>query len=196
MQTWNETESYLIAEAGHDLTDSEDVRPCMVAFRDEEPLFVAFLRSFAKGAYDDPIVELLALAAPLDANRLAVSVAGRAWSFEDPVPPVVEGVGDLRQRVLCITVVEAQGPAVDVRSVVVPFFRTPEGLSWEPALRTAGGEGWIPSALRLAVEHRSQMSASRRDIRRQARRCVRLGHLLGFGPGVAADLGLRDAALG
>lgn len=196
VQTWNETESYLIAEAGHDLEDGEDIRPCMVAFRDDKPLFVAFLRSFAKGAYDGPIVELLALAAPLDANRIAVSVGGRAWSLDDPVPPVVEGVGDLRQRVLCITIVEAMGVGVDVRSVVVPFTRTPCGVAWEPALRTAGGEGWMPSALRLAVEHRSEMSASRRDIRRQARRCVRLGHLLALGDGVATDLGLRGAVLG
>ena len=193
---WSETESYLISEAAHDLADGEDIRPCMVAFRDEEPLFVAFLRSFAKGAYDEPLVELLALAAPLDANRVAVSLAGRAWSFEDPVPPVIEGLGDLRQRVLCITIVEDRNSLVDVRSVVVPFSRTPDGVSWETALRTAAGEGWVPSALRLAVEHRGEMRASTRDIRKQARRCVRLGHLLGFGPGVAADLGLRGAAMG
>lgn len=196
MRAWNEVESYLIQEASADLAEGEDIRPCLVAFRDDEPLFVAFLRSFAKGEYLDPVIELLSLAAPLSANRIALSVGGRAWSLHDPVPPVADGLGDLRQRVLCVTLVHEVGATVEVMSVIVPFVRTDDDVTWEPALRDAGGEGWIPSALRLAVERRADMRASRRDIRRQAQRCVRLGHLLAVGEDVAADLGLRGVSLG
>src|SRR5688572_44782 len=73
MQRWNDAESFLLAEAAADLTDSDDVSPCLVAFSGDELLLVAFLRSFAKGEYADPLIELLALTAPLGADRLALS---------------------------------------------------------------------------------------------------------------------------
>lgn len=192
---WNDVEPYLIREADADLAEGDDIRPCMVAFRDDEPLFVAFLRSFAKGEYDGPVIELLALAAPLQANRVALSIGARAWSFEDPVPPVVQGVGDLRQRVLYITTAVEGAAGVGMSSALVPFQRTGKDIRWEPAVRDDGGQGWICGALRLAVEHRGQMVVPPREIRRQARRCVRLGHLLALDEQVAAGLGLRGAAL-
>lgn len=188
VHTWDETEDFLVSEASADLEGGEDVRPCLVAFRDEEPLFVAFLRSFVKGEYADPVIELVALAAPLFANRLAMSVGARAWSLDDPLPPVVPGVGDLRQRVLSITFAEEDGGGVSVRSVVVPFDHDGHSATWLPALRHPGGEGWIPSALALAIEHRADLATSVKEMRRQARRCVALGHLLALSPAVAEEL--------
>lgn len=196
MRAWDDVERYLIAEASADLADGDDIRPCLVAWRDEQPLFIAFLRSFARGQYADPVIELLALAAPLGANRLALSFGGRAWSWDDPIPPVVEAFGDLRQRVLSVTLAEERGGDVEVRGVIVPFTRDDSGAVWEAAVRHPGGEGWISSALRMAVEQRAALAATPRDMRRQARRCVALGHLLALSDAAAERLDVRGIPLG
>ena len=190
---WNEVDEFLREEATADLEEAGDIRPSLVAFRGEEPLFVAFLRSFEKGRYADPIIELLALAGPLGADRLALSVGGRAWSLEDPIAPVLHGVGDLRQRVLCTISVDGAGGAITSEGSVHPFTLTADGaVRWEPAVRSAAAETWIRGALELAVERRASLRASERDIRRQARRCAALGHLIAFADGVAQELGLSD----
>lgn len=191
MQRWSDVEDFLRDEAAADLRQDGEVRPCLAAFAGEERLFVAFLRSFAKGAYADAIIELLALAAPLDANRLALSLAGRAWSLHDPIPPVLDGAGDLRQRVLCTTVADGAGARVETRGRVQPFTVARGTVRWAEPITSDGGEGWIPGALRLAVERRSALAAPKSKIRGQARRCVELGHLLALGDGVARDLGLH-----
>jgi hypothetical protein len=85
---WDEVEQFMIAEAERDLEAGNEVRPCFAAFACEAPLVLAFLRPFPKGGYHDPLIELLALAAPLNADRLKLSLSGRAWSMDDPIPPV------------------------------------------------------------------------------------------------------------
>ena len=194
MRKWNDTETYLLAEAGTDLAASDDVRPCLVAFAGDELLLVAFLRSFAKGEYADPLIELLALTAPLGTDRLALSIAGRAWSLDDPVIPAVAGVGDLRQRVLVIHRVDASGGTTTVTSALYPFTRDNRGVRWEAPLRQGGGEGWLVSALELAVERRESLAAPAAEIRRQARRCVDLGHALALTDGGAHRMGLDTGA--
>ena len=194
MRDWNDVEPYLLAEAGSDLSDADDVRPCLVAFCGETALLVAFLRSFAKGEYADPLIELLALTAPLGADRLALSIAGRAWSLEDPVVPAVPGVGDLRQRVLTVHCVDGTCKPARVTSALHPFLREGGCVRWDPPLRPGGGEGWLVSALRLAVERREALSAPAREIRRQARRCVDLGHALALTDAGAARMGLDTGA--
>lgn len=190
MQQWADVVGFLLEEATEDLRATGDVRPCMVAFNDGKALFVAFVRSFARGEYADPLIELLALAAPLDANRIALSLGGRAWSFADPIPPVVDGVGDLRQRVLCTVTVDGCGAEVTATSRIRPFTLAAGDVTWADEVATADAEGWAVGALRLAVERRALLQASCRAIRRQARRCVALGHVLAFAPDVAADVGL------
>lgn len=190
MQQWADVASFLLEEATADLCETGDIRPCMVAFRGEQPLFVAFLRSFAPGTHADPLIELLALAAPLDADRIAVSLGGRAWSFADPIPPVVEGVGDLRQRVLCTVAVDASGAPPAAISRIRPFAVVEGEVLWADEVVTDGGEGWTVEALALVVESRSLLQAESREIGRQARRCVALGHLLALAPEVALDIGV------
>lgn len=194
MLQWDDVEAYLVAEADLDLTESADVRPCLVAFAGDEPLLVAFLRSFAKGEYADPLIELLALAAPLGADRLALSIAARAWSLDDPVVPVVPGLGDLRQRVLTIHAVDGAGGNTAVTSALHPFTHEGGRTIWEAPLRHPGGEGWLVSALELAVERREALVASASDIRRQARRCVDLGHALALTDQGALRMGLDAGA--
>lgn len=43
------------------------------------------------------MIELLALAMALEADRLVFATAGRLTSLDDPIPPVTDGA-DLRQR--------------------------------------------------------------------------------------------------
>lgn len=207
MQPWDEVESFLLAEASADLAQGPDVRPCLLAYAGEEPLLVAFLRSFRKGQYDDAVIELLALAMPLGADRLALSIAARAWSLDDPIPPVLAGVGDLRQRVLSINQVDGTAEPVAVSNALHPFtsrteaLRQPEalgpcteGVHWDEPVRNNGATGWLVSALRLAVEQCTELVAPHAEIRKQARRCVALGHLLAFADGGLDRMGLDAGA--
>lgn len=193
MQHWDEVEDFLLAMAAADLAEGPDVSPCLVAFAGDEPLLVAFVRSFAKGEYADPIIELLALAVPLEADRLALSIAGRAWSFDDPIPPVVPGVGDLRQRVVTIHTAQGADAGVVVGGSVHPFTTDAAGVRWQPALRDTPA-GWIPSALELAVERRGALRTGAAEIRRQARRCLALGHDIGFSAAAVERMGLDAGA--
>lgn len=192
MQRWIEVGEFLLQEATADLVDGLDIRPCLVAFCGDRPLFVSFLRSFDKGRYAEPVIELLALAAPLDADRIAVALGGRAWSLHDPTPPVIPGAGDLRQRVLSIVTVDGTGTGVDVRGTVHPFTVAGHEVTWGDPVPHDGGKGWIPSALRLTVAQRRALAAPPADIRRQARRCAALGHLVAFAGDVAEQLRIGD----
>ena len=191
---FNDAESFLLAEAAADLAAGDDVRPCLAAWSSDELLLVAFLRSFAKGEYADPMIELLALTAPLGADRLALSIAARAWSLEDPVVPVVPGLGDLRQRVLTVHRVDATRCPTVVESALFPFTRAGDGVRWEPVLRHPDGQGWLLGALRLAAEQRADLAAPAAQIRRQARRCVDLGHALALTDAGAQRMGLNTGA--
>ena len=203
MQRWADAERVLVelAElelAGRELAEgSETVTPCLMAFAGEQLRFTAFLREFDKGAYHSPMIELLALATPLDADRLAFAISGRAWSLRDPIAPVTDDV-DLRQRVLCIELVDGTRGRPQRTSVLLPFDLLPllPGASAEPGppgtlgplqrpvwgerQALPGGEGWIGSALALAVSTRARrrMRAPDAEIARQARRVGLLGHEL------------------
>jgi hypothetical protein len=144
-------------------------------------LLVAQSRPFDPGAYDGPIIELGALALGLGADRLAVAVTGRAWSIDDPIPPV-SGAGDMRQRVLMVSAVDGhrQHPPVTT-TPLLPFeirgrrvhWSTPPDLSDEPAV------GWIPSSLAAAVAARHGFLDGPdrlHQTRTQLSRCRHLGH--------------------
>lgn len=191
MQDWNGVEAFLLEEAERDLADGRDIRPCLMAFDAEDALMIGFLRSFDKGCYDEPIIELLALAGPLGANRLVLSIGARAWSLEDPVVPVVPGVGDLRQRVMVIVRADATAAGDCVETALHPFELTDGVVRWGDALRHPGGQGWLASALAVAVQRRGELTAAPGDMRRQAKRCVALGHLLGLSETAERRMNLR-----
>ena len=196
MQDWDGVEEFLLEEAERDLSDGVDIRPCLMAFDAEQALLVAFLRSFDKGRYDEPIIELLALAGPLGANRLVLSIGARVWSLDDPMVPVIPGVGDLRQRVVVIVRADANAADAGVRTSLHPFSVADGTVRWSPAVHQPGGDVWLTSALQLAVERRGALAASPRDMRRQARRCVGLGHLLGLSEIAEQRMDLRPRTRG
>ena len=182
MQRWQDVEAFLTAEAERDLCATGEVTPCLVACSGDEPLFAAFLRPFDRGAYVDPMIELLALAMPLGADRLALSLGGRAWSFDDPVVPVVPGTGDLRQRVVCIHLADGTMGEPAIETLVLPFDIQDGVVVWDTELRPGPSESWINQALALSVSARDALQASPAGLAAQAQRCVTLGHQLYLAP--------------
>jgi hypothetical protein len=179
--SWDEVEELLLALADEELRRGYDpAMACLVAFAGEDLRFLAFLRPFPRGAYHAPLIELLALAGPLGSDRLAFASTGRAWSLDDPIPPVTEDA-DLRQRVLMIQLVDGTSGPPSHRSVVLPFDDGPDGAPvWGPRHEHEAVEGWIAEVLRVAVgaELRARLPAGDAAVAAQARRCLALGHAL------------------
>ncbi len=187
-ERWEDVDQLFVRTATSDLEYEGQVRPCLVAFAGAALRFIAFVRPFAKGQYADPLIELLALAGPLDADRLALSISGRAWSMEDPIPPVTAGA-DLRQRALVCEFVDGAYGRPRSRSVLHPFEYGGEQVAWGERIELPGGaQGWVAEVLRVAVRDRRKLAAPIDEIRKQAERCVRLGHDLYLSPPVAERL--------
>jgi len=178
--TWKTREELFLDEAGRDLEAGADPRACLLACRGDELVLIASLRRFSKGDHAQALLEVLALAMPLRLDRLALSISARAWSLEDPIPPVLGDGEDLRQRVL--VVVEAEAGGGGARSWLRPFDHV-EGLTtWGDRLDEPRPAGELASMIGLAVEHADRLSASDDDLRAQAQRCLDLGHFLLAGP--------------
>lgn len=185
----------LRAAADLDLRTDHVARPRFVAARGDDPLFCAELRPFPDRCYQEPLVELMALAAPLGADRLAVATTGRLTSLDDPIPPVIPGVGDLRQRALVLHLADGNGHEAVGRSVLVPFTLEGGALRWEEPLEPGPAEGWIASAFAVMIDHRHELAAPTDVIREQAERCLGLGHVLALEHAIADRLGIEAARL-
>lgn len=173
MQAWGDRETYLLDEARRDLEGNADVRPCLLAMVGDQPLMTAFLRGFARGRHLDALIEVVALAAPLGADRLALSLPGRAWYLDDPPPPI------LRDVIVLEEVDAAAGPPRSTSSAF-GYHLDGSGLRWAAPLRHSGLSGSTSTALLVAVRERHRLRATDAELRQQAARCVLLGHLVAF----------------
>lgn len=196
-QDWHAVDRFTVEMATHDLEERGEAHPLLVACTGDGLSFFAFLRWFPKGAYADPMIELLSLAMALGTDRLAFSITGRLTSLEDPVPPVTDD-GDLRQRALIVESVDGAAGPPRQHSMIHPFTVVGGRVAWSEPLRLTGGQGWIADALRLSVERRRDLTrlATDDDIRAQVVRCADLGHDLYLGAAVQERLGLSDSARG
>lgn len=166
------------------------VRPVLAASRGGRQVLVAWLRPFERGAYADPVIEVVALAVPLGADQLAVLMGARAWSLEDPVAPVADGV-DLRQRVAMVTAVDgAQSPVVTATTLQPYDIDGHGGVRRQERVRLGAGQGWLADALGVFVQHRppGHLTTPER-LARQAARVVALGHELHLHPDAERHLG-------
>lgn len=168
--------------------DAPDPRPWLLAFESVELLALIGLRPFAPGHYQGPLVEAMALALPIGADRVSVALPARAWSMDDPVPPVTDGV-DLRQRVLTQVTVDGSGRSTPLVHTRLHPFRTANGddapgLVFDHAVDPGPGHGWIPEALAALVETRGRVGAgsTAEERRRQLVRLDQLGHDVLLGP--------------
>lgn len=192
MDRWEDAEGVLIEDAVRALRAHGEVEPALVAFAGANLRFVAWLRPFEPGAYYDPMVELLSLAAPLDCDRLMVSFGGRLWSPESG-PPVDED-GDHRQRAIVLHAVDGAEGSPRARSVLQPFRVEPGGdvvlePRWDPGPPTSG----VADLLVAAVRGRARMRVPWSEIVAQAGRVDALGHHLFVPPDVMTLL--LDAAV-
>lgn len=171
--------------AALDVELGEEPRHRLAAYKGEEVLALVDLRPFPRGGIESPMVEAMAGVMALGADRFGVALPGRAWSLEDPIPPVTEDT-DLRQRVLSLTTAtRAEG----VRCWLVPFELDDGRLTWHEAVlgeETGPVEGWVPHALGVAA--RSPWDPDPDAAREQLTRCSALGHLVMLAPLGAAVL--------
>lgn len=177
-----------------DLTDCcERIHPRLFALEGDEPVAIVELRPFGPGAGHGPLREALDLVTPFGADRAAVAIGGRAWSLDDPVPPVTAGA-DLRQRVL--TVLTVDGRRVDppeTRSWLYPYDHVDGRPDWHPRVEMPGAPaGWVAetvvNALRRRPRRRARRLATGQGLRRTMERCLAAGHEVGLGPVAAARM--------
>ena len=191
MARWDDVVEDLLGFAEDDLRRDGEVSPVLLAFSGEDERLVAWLRPFPKGAYHHPIGELLAITVPLGADRYAAMFSGRAWSVDDPIPPVSEDA-DLRQRVVTVTAVDGarRSRAPLHRNVLVPFDLLDDvgGITWGDRLEDDEPlvGSWVPQALDAAARRPGAFSASDAALREQVARCSLLGHDVYLAPDVLA----------
>lgn len=180
---WTDPMAVLLAFARRDLEASpDDPRLYVVAAEGEVPTMVAISRPWPQGEHHRPVVELGSLALGLGADRLGVAVTARAWSMDDPIPPVTAGA-DLRQRVLCAHLADGHGrDEAEVSCTLQPFSTDGPGITFGAPQDMGRGEGWLPDALGVVVTGRATLRGEPHQVRQQARRCDELGHVVGLAP--------------
>jgi hypothetical protein len=199
VSTWDEVPGYLLELAHRDLAVSPEPLPSVVAFAGDRPMAVGVLRPFDRGGAVPALIELLALLLPLGVDRLGLTLTGRAWSTEDPVPPVCDD-GDLRQPVLVLVTADAShGPCAltcELRAIL-PDAAAAEG--WRLSEELSGDElpeAPLVDALRILLEHRDELEDGTTDqaLLTQLGRILLLGHALALAPEPAERLVRSSAA--
>lgn len=166
-----------------DVHGGDEPRHRLLAYAGQEPLLVIDLRPFPPGGIEPPLVEAVAGALAIGADRLATALPGRAWSLDDPVVPVADDV-DLRQRVLLCTTARA---GAGTRSWLLPFDVRGDEVRWQGAVAEDGDcEGWVPHALQVAVD--ADWTADPDAAAEQLERCSLLGHDVLLAPAGSAVL--------
>lgn len=194
METWQQTEAFLLEHADTDLAELGQVQPCLVARRDAQQLLLAYLRPFDPGGCPDALSEVLTVAALLGADDLTLCLSGRAWSLQDPLPPVLPGAGDLRELIVLLSHVDRHSPGGRAHTTLHRI-QGPRGpVERAPAATLPGGQGPVLATLEHAVKPEVREALDHgADERlaaaaRQTVRCLLLDHELALGPGAPAAL--------
>jgi hypothetical protein len=190
--TWAEDTARLLTLAALDLEQGLPPRPTLTAYAGDDGLAVVGLRPFGPGEFLQPLVELLALLLPLGADRFGLAVPGRAWSLDDPIPPVIDEV-DLRTTVLTVLQVDDHGgggPVVD--GWLVPYDVEEDGPVFGPATEVGWPDGPDTAGLLALVRGRREVRTSGRpdpaSLPVQFARCLLRGHHVVLAPEVADRL--------
>lgn len=176
MQHWHDVENWLRELAQDDVVETGDIRPTLVAFAGERPLLLARWRPFERGGGHAALIELLTLAMPLGADRLAVSVGGKAWSYADESGPDWPYPRDDRRHVLMIAIADAgKGQS---RCTLTPFDHREHRVRWGNSLVSDEVEGWLVDTLSAPHDAVPSLQATVEDLAATAMRCIALGHEL------------------
>lgn len=185
---WDAIDDHLLDLAADDLRAGREARPMLAAFDGARPVALVGLRSFDPGEALQALLEVLALVLPLGADRLAFAAPGRAWSLDDPIPPVC-GDGDLRQRVILLALADGHGAPCQLTTVVRPFAVEDGTPHWGEALRSEEPpDSPVASAMTVLVDarHRFDDLGDERKLAAQFARVLLLGHEVVLA-GTAAD---------
>ncbi|MEX0835099.1 MAG: hypothetical protein WD010_03340 [Nitriliruptor sp.] len=198
MTTWDTATERLLALATAALDDGLPPAPTLAAYAGDEGLAIVGLRPFAPHELTGPLVELAALLLPLGADRFVLALPGRAWSIDDPVPPVVEDV-DLRHTVLTVLEIDGHGPGEPrCDGTIHPYGRGADGVArFEDPVPVGWPEGPSADALRLLVARRAVTFDPDPDPAQvvvQFARCLLRGHQVVLAPAVADHLEALTAA--
>lgn len=190
---WDETTDRLLMLAALDLESGLPPRPTLSAHAGAEAIAIAGLRAFGPGDLLQPLLELCALLLPLGADRFALAVPGRAWSLDDPIPPVVDEV-DLRQRTLTVLTLDATraGPP-HAGGSLFPYELGDDGaVRFDAEVEVGWPQGPATDGFRHLVGERHRLrdhGPGRRDqVVVQFARCLLRGHHVVLAPDVADHL--------
>jgi hypothetical protein len=192
---FDDVEQVLLELTRTDLELDGRAQPHLLAFAGERVVAVVGVRPFGPGEALQALVELLSLLLPLDVDRVAVSLPGRAWSLADPIVPVSDDV-DLRTPVLLIIVADGHLPdrPTAVSSTLHPFDWA--GEHWElgaPFRGDGPGDGEVHRALAVLLSERHELAdgADAMLLAAQLGRVLLLGHDLVLEPGAMRLLGAK-----
>jgi hypothetical protein len=192
---WDDATDHLLALATFDLEDGLPPRPTLVGYAGDAPVALVGLRPFGPGEVTGVLAELLGLVVPLGVDRVALALPGRAWSLDDPIPPVV---GDLDLRRTVLTVLTADGhDGVPARldGWLVPYDRDALGAPrWGDGQHVGPPDGPATEVLRGLAAARggrpgtSPAAPATADTVVRFARCVLAGHAISLAPEVADRL--------
>lgn len=186
-ERWEDVEELLVAAAADDLERHDDVVPAMVAFADDEVLFVAWTRPFPPGEHHAAVLEICALATALGADRVGMSFGARVWSLEDPIPPVAPE-GDLRQRAVTVHLVDGRAEPPGAVHALHPFDAVDGAVRWHPRMEHGELEGWIPDVLRQVAAPVRRTVRLEHQVLTLLRWLTELGHDVHLGVAVGRRL--------
>lgn len=192
MTAWDTATERLLAIAAADLDAGLPPRPTLLAHAGDEGLAIVGLRPFGPGELLGPLLELAALLLPLGADRFALAVPGRAWSLDDPIPPVIDEV-DLRTTVLTILLLDGHDraePLVD--GSLHPYHGGADGdpPTFDAPVTVGWPDGPATDGFRHLVARRHALSppVDAAHCVVQFARCLLRGHDLVLAPDVADHL--------
>ena len=195
--TWEDAEDLLIAGAETDLHAGYTPLPTIAAFVGDEVVAFGVLRPLDERGPVPALVEVLALLLPCGVDRVALLLPGRAWSLDDPIPPVCEE-GDLRPRVVVLVQADGVAAACRPRTRLLTIAPVDGPGGWEltdAGVDTTEVEAPLVDALRILLDSRCEVAADtdNAELLAQLGRVLLLGHELALSPWLTDRLTLASA---
>lgn len=193
LRTWEQAEGFLLEAAAGDLAAGVSPLPSLVACIDDEVVALGTLRPFDDEGPVPALVEVLALLLPLGVNRVALLLAGRAWSTLDPIPPVTEA-GDLRARVVVLVHADGVPRPCQLTSQLRELHHEPTTGHWQLGQPHLDGDEQpvapLLDALGILLDRRDELDGGPQGsaLVAQLGRVLLLGHELALAPQLAIPL--------
>lgn len=203
--TFDAAGAALLEQHRAELSSGAATGPRLAAFAGDDALAWVGLRPFEPGEILGAVLEVLALLLPLRADRIALSLPGRAWphpaesaAVADPQQGVAAAAahGDdivgPGQRVIGLVVADAHDRACETRTWLHPVLAAEGGVVYGPPLPAVDVDAATITALELLLERRHELTPTLErapfELAAQFARLLLLGHELVLAPDPAAEL--------